>query len=97
MTIFLSYAPVGGNSSVFKPKKNVNEKKGRHGKDEPDMIYPSVYPTLIFLFDVDPDTITSQVTQEFCQAGGFYFRKQQLQCTEMCTPSSFTNCTVSMI
>ena len=28
MTIFLSYAPVGGNSNVFKPKKNNNKKKG---------------------------------------------------------------------
>jgi hypothetical protein len=29
MTIFLGYAPVGGNSNVFKPKKNNNKKKGR--------------------------------------------------------------------
>jgi hypothetical protein len=28
MTIFLGYAPVGGNSSVFKPRKNSNKKKG---------------------------------------------------------------------
>ena len=28
MTIFLGYAPVGGNSNVFKPKKNNNKKKG---------------------------------------------------------------------
>jgi hypothetical protein len=28
MTIFLSYAPVGGISNVFKPKKNNNKKKG---------------------------------------------------------------------
>jgi hypothetical protein len=66
MTIFLGYAPVGGNSSIFKPKETVNKKKGRHEKDKPDMIDPSVYPTLIFLSDVDPDTITSQVTHEFC-------------------------------
>jgi hypothetical protein len=86
MTIFLGYAPVGGNSSVFKPKKNVNKKKGRHGKDKPNMVDPSVYPTLIFLSNIVPDTITSQVTHEFCQAGRFYFRKKQLQCIEMCTP-----------
>ncbi len=59
MTIFLGYTPVGGNSNVFKPKKNINKKKGQHGKDEPDMINPSVYPTLIFSTDVDPDIITS--------------------------------------
>jgi hypothetical protein len=28
MTIFLGYAPVGGNSNVFKPRKNSNKKKG---------------------------------------------------------------------
>jgi hypothetical protein len=28
MTIFLGHAPVGGNSNVFKPKKNNNKKKG---------------------------------------------------------------------
>jgi hypothetical protein len=66
MTIFLGYAPVGGNSSVFKPKKNVNKKKGQHGKDKPDMIDPSVYPTLILLSNVNHETITSQVTHEFC-------------------------------
>jgi hypothetical protein len=86
MTIFLGYAPVGVNSNVFKPRKNSNKKKGRHGKDEPDMINPSVYPTLIFSPDVDPDIITSRVTHEFCWAGGFYFRKKELQCIEMCTP-----------
>jgi hypothetical protein len=86
MTIFLGYAPVGSNSNVFKPKKNINKKKGRHGKDKPDMINPSVYPTLIFSTNVDPDIITSQVTHEFCWAGGFYFRKKELQCIETRTP-----------
>ncbi len=50
------------------------------------MIDPSVYPTLILLSEVDPETITSQVTHEFCQAGRFNFRKKQLQCIETCTP-----------
>jgi hypothetical protein len=85
MTIIFGYAPIGGNSSIFKPKTNVN-KKGQNGKDESNMINPSEYPTLIFFSNVDPDTITSQVTHEFCQAGGFYFRKKHLQCTAMCTP-----------
>jgi hypothetical protein len=44
-----------------------------------------VYPTLIFSTNVDPDIITSRVTHEFCQAGGFYFRKKELQCIETCT------------
>ena len=86
MTIFLGYAPVGRNSNIFKPKKNNNKKKGHHGKDKLDMINPSVYPTLIFSSDVDPDIITSQVLHEFCRAGRFYFRKKELQCIEMCTP-----------
>jgi hypothetical protein len=86
MTTFLGYAPVGGNSNIFKPKKNSNKKKGRHGKDEPDMIYPSVYPTLIFSSNVDPDTITSRVMHEFFWAGGFHFRRKELQCIETCTP-----------
>ena len=50
------------------------------------MIDPSVYSTLIFSSDVDPDTITSQVTHEFCWAGGFYFKKKKLQCIETYTP-----------
>ncbi len=86
MTIFLGYAPVGDNSKVLKPRKKSNKKKGRHGKDKPDMINPSVYPTLIFSSNGDPDTITSRVTHEFCRAGRFYFRKKELQCIETCTP-----------
>jgi hypothetical protein len=73
MTIFLAYAPVGKNQNAFKPKKNNNMKKGRRGKDEPELLDPSVYPTLVFLPDVDPETIMSRVTHEFCRAGGFYF------------------------
>jgi hypothetical protein len=86
MTIFLGYPPVDKKSSVFKPKKNNNKKNGRHWKDEPDLINPSVYPILIFFTDINPDTITSQVTHEFCRASGFYFRKKELQCIKMCTP-----------
>ena len=74
MTIFLAYASVGNNANAFKPKKNNNNKKGRNGKDEPDTLDPSVvYPMLIFLLDVDLNTIISRVTHEFCRAGGFYF------------------------
>ncbi len=86
MTIFLGHAPVGGNSNVYKPKKNNNKKKGQCGNNEPAMIEPSMYFTLIFSSDVYPDIITIQVTHQFCWAGGFYFRKKQLQCIEMCTP-----------
>jgi hypothetical protein len=73
MTIFLAYALVGKNQNAFKPKKNNNKKKGRRGKDEPELLDPSVYPTLVFLLDVDPETMVSRVTHEFCHAGGFYF------------------------
>ncbi len=45
-----------------------------------------MYPTLVFLSDVDPETIISRVTHEFCHVGGFYFRKKQLQCVETVTP-----------
>ena len=86
MTIFLGYALVGSNSNVFKPKKNNNKKKGQYEKDEPDLINPGVYPTLIFSTDVEPVIITSQVTHEFCLAGGFYFRKKELQCIKTSTP-----------
>jgi hypothetical protein len=86
MTIFLAYAPVGKNHNAFKPKKNNNKKKGRRGKDEPELLNPSVYPMLVFSSDVDPETIVSRMTHEFCHAGGFYFRKKQLQCMETVTP-----------
>ncbi len=58
-TIFLGYTPIGGNSNVFKPKKNNNKKKGRRGNNKPDMIKPSMYPTLFFSSNIDPDIITS--------------------------------------
>ncbi len=85
MTIFLAYALVGNNANAFKPKKNNNKKKGCKGKDEPDTLDPSVYPTLIFLSDVHSDTIVSHVMHEFCCAGRFYFQKKQLQCAETVT------------
>jgi hypothetical protein len=86
ITIFLAYAPVGNNANTFKPKKNNNKMKGRKGKDESDTLDPSVYPTLIFSSDVDPDTIVSRDTHEFCHAGRFYFCKKQLQCIDSQSP-----------
>ncbi len=82
MTIFLVYPPVGKNQNAFKQKKNNNKKKGRHGKDEPELLDPSVYPTLVFSSDVDPETIVLRMMHEFCCVGGFYFWKKQLQCME---------------
>ena len=35
---------------------------------------------------MEPETIISRVAHEFGQAGGFYFRKKQLQCEETMTP-----------
>jgi hypothetical protein len=81
-----TYAPVGCNAKAFQPKKNNVRRKGRKGKDEPDTLDPSVYPTMVFLSDVDPELIISCVTHEFGRAGGFYFRKKQLQCEETMTP-----------
>jgi hypothetical protein len=86
MTVFLAYTLVGSNANAFKPKKYNNKKQGRKGKNKPDSIDPSVYPTLIFLLDVDPNIIISRVTHEFSCAGGFYFQKKQLQCMETVTP-----------
>ncbi len=86
MTIFLAYTPVGKNQNAFKPKKNNNMKKGRRRKDEPELLDPSVYPTLVFLSDIDPETIVLRMTHDFCHAGGFYFWKKQLQCVETVTP-----------
>ncbi len=86
MTIFLAYAPVEKNQNAFKPKKNNNKKKGRRGKDKPELLDPSVYPTLVFSSDVYPETIMSRVMHKFCRAGGFYFWKKQLQCVETVTP-----------
>jgi hypothetical protein len=76
----------GKNQNAFKPKKNNKKKKGRHGKDAPELLDPSVYPMLVFLSDVDPETIVSRVMHEFCCGGGFYFQKMQLQCVETVTP-----------
>jgi hypothetical protein len=86
MTIFLAYAPVGSNASAFKPKRNNNKKQGHKGKGKPNTLDPSVYPTLVFLSDVDPNIIILHVTHEFCHAGGFYFQKKELQCVETVTP-----------
>jgi hypothetical protein len=86
MTVFLAYAPVGRNAKAFQPKKNNNRKKGRKGKDEPDSLDPSVYPTMVFSSDVEPEIIISRVAHKFGRAGGFYFWKKQLQCEETMTP-----------
>ncbi len=86
MTIFLAYALVGINANAFKPKRNNNKKQGHKGKDKPDTLDPSVYLTLVFSSDVNPNIIISCVTHEFCCAGGFYFQKKQLQCVETVTP-----------
>jgi hypothetical protein len=86
MTVFLAYAPVGRNVKAFQPKKNNDKRKGRKGKDEPDTLDPSVYPTMVFSTDVEPDITISHVAHEFGRAGGFYFRKKQLQCEETSTP-----------
>jgi hypothetical protein len=45
MTIFLAYAPVGSNANVFKSKKNTNKKQNDKGKDKPETLNPSVYPS----------------------------------------------------
>jgi len=86
MTLFLAYAPVGRNTKAFQPKKNTDMKKGKKGKDEPSTLEPSVYPTMVFSSDVDPEIIISRVSHEFGRAGGFYFRKKQIQCEETTTP-----------
>jgi len=86
MTIFLAYAPVGRNAKAFQPKKNNDRRKGRKGKDEPDTLDPSVYPTMVFSSDVEPEIIISHMAHEFGRVGGFYFWKKQLQCKETMTP-----------
>ena len=86
MTVFLAYALVRSNAKAFQPKKNNDRKKGQKGKDEPDTLNPSVYPTMVFSSNMEPETIISRVAHEFGQAGGFYFRKKQLQCEETMTP-----------
>jgi hypothetical protein len=73
MTVFLAHAPVGHNAKAFQPKRNTNKKKGRKGKDEPNTLNPSVYPTMVFSSDVEPDVIISRVTHESGCSGGFYF------------------------
>jgi hypothetical protein len=62
MTVFLAYVPVGRNAKAFQPKKNNDRRKGRKGKDEPDTLDPSVYPTMVFSLDVDPEIIISRMT-----------------------------------
>ena len=41
---------------------------------------------MVFSSDVDPEIIISRVSHEFGRAGGFYFRKKQIQCEETMTP-----------
>ncbi len=76
MTVFLAYALVGRNAKAFQPKRNNNRKKGRKGKDEPNTLDPSVYPTIVFSSDVEPEVIISRVTHEFGRSGGVLFSKE---------------------
>ena len=75
----------GATQRLSNKKKNY-KKKGRKGKDEPDTLNPSIYPTMVFLLDVEPEIIISRMAHEFGCAGGFYFWKKQLQCKEMMAP-----------
>ena len=77
---------MGRNAKAFQPKKNNDRRKGRKGKDEPDTLDPSVYPTMVFSSDVEPEIIISHVAHKFGPAGEFFFRKKQLQCEETVTP-----------
>ena len=83
---FLGICAGGAQCEGFPTKKNNDKRKGRKGKDEPDTLDPSVYPTMVFSSDVDPEIIISRVAHEFGCAGGFYFWKKQLQCKETMTP-----------
>ncbi len=76
MTVFLAYAPVGRNVRAFQSKNNNDKKKGKKNKDDQKILKPSVYPTMVFSSDVDPEVIISRVSHEFGPAGGFYFRKK---------------------
>jgi hypothetical protein len=73
MTVFLAYVLVGSNASTFKTKRNTNKKQGCKVKGEPDTLDPSMYPTLVFSLDINPNSIILRVTHEFYHAGGFYF------------------------
>ena len=64
MTVFVAYAPVGRNAKAFQPKKNNDRRKDRKGKDEPDTLDPSVYPTMVFSSDVEPEIIISRMAHE---------------------------------
>ena len=86
MTVFLAYAPVGHNVRAFQPKKNNDKKEGKKGKDGQENLQPSVYPTMVFSSDVDPEVIISRLSHKFGCAGGFYLRKKQIQCKETMTP-----------
>ncbi len=88
MTIFLAYAPVRKNA--FKPKKNNNKKKGQRGKDEPEILHPSVYPTLVFLSDVDPKTIVSRMTHESVERVGSTSKKSNCNAWKLSLPSLST-------
>jgi hypothetical protein len=76
----------GATQRLSNQKKNNNRTKGRKGKDEPDTLNPSVYPTMVFSLDVEPEIIIFCIAHEFGRAGGFYFWKKQLQCKETMTP-----------
>ena len=73
MLVFLAYAPVGRNAKAFQPKKNNDRRKGRKGKDEPDTLNPSVYPTMVISSDVEPEIIISCMAHEFGMQGDFIF------------------------
>jgi hypothetical protein len=86
MTVFLAYAPVGRNVRAFQSKNKNDKKKGKKNKDNQKILEPSVYPMMVFSSDVKPEVIISGVSHKFGRAGGFYFRKKQIQCEETMTP-----------
>jgi hypothetical protein len=97
MTVFLAHAPVGSNANAFKPRRNNNKKQGCKGKDKPDTVNPSLYPTLVFSLDADPDTITLRMTHEFCPWVGSIFERSSCNAWRLSLHSSFIISTPSRI
>jgi len=90
MTVFLAYAPVGRNAKAFQPKKNNNRRKGRKGKDEPDTLDPSVYPTMFSLRTLIQKSLSPKQHMNSAVQGGFIFKRSNSSVKKQRPHSSFT-------
>ena len=83
------YVSLPDNTRAFKPKPKLDNKKrgGRRAKSgkKQEFMDPQVYPQVVLLSDVEPESICKLVIHELSRLGFLWLRKKELQCISLST------------